>query len=143
MIKRYAAITTVLAGMFALFAPSADAAPKAPCDRVAPADRALCRQVAAQPAYGWTNVKGVPQNWVPAGRVLVANELGGLTKREVHSYLIGMREEYRDHVSAVKFDVRRIVKVCGNTDGAGVVSLVDGDGKPGGPKYTHARIVCA
>lgn len=154
MFKRYALITAAMAGFAALFMPlSADAAPvTAPtaatirtgdCYWVAPADRNLCRTVRAQHPYGWTDSKGNPQTWVPSGKALVREITHqGLTKGEMRDYLQAEARNYRDHVTQIKINSDAVLKRCGS-DGVGMVSFVDEDGKPGGRKYTWARIACA
>lgn len=143
MFKRYAAITAVLAGFAALFMPSADAAPAGDCHRVAAADRTLCRSVQAQHSYGWTDSKGNPQTWVPSGKVVVREITHqGLTKAEMRDYLKAADSNFRGHVTQIKINSDAVLKRCGS-DGTGAVTFVDEDGKPGGRKYTWARIVCA
>lgn len=146
MYKRItAAFAGTAAGLFLLFLPQASAAPKpaGDCGRVAPADRAVCRSVQAQHAYGWTDRKGNPLNWVVRGSVLVREITHqGYSKGEMGDALRAEARSYRDHVTSVKFDTDWMREACGNTDGAGVVSFVDEDGKPGGRKYVWARIIC-
>lgn len=114
------------------------------CDRVASADRSVCRSVLGQHAYGWTDRNGNPMNWVVSGKVLVREITHqGLSKPEMGDALRAEARSYRDHVTAVKFNTDWMRKVCGNTDGMGAVTFVDEDGKPGGRKYTWARIICA
>jgi hypothetical protein len=60
----------------------------------------------------------------------------------MHSYLTGERLNYREHVTTVTFNVDKIVKQCGHTDGYGGVQLIDEDGKPGGRKYTWSYVMC-
>ena len=148
MFKRYVAITTVLAGFAALFMPlSADAAPTAApaadCDRVAVADRNLCRTVRAQHAYGWTDSEGNPQTWVPSGKVVVREITHqGLTKAEMRDYLKAADSNFRDHVTHIKINSDAVLKRCGS-DGMAATTFVDEDGRPGGKKYIWTRIVCA
>lgn len=143
MIKRWLAITLAAVGVFALHAQPAGAVPPPGCGRVAAADRALCKTVQAQHAYGWTDPAGNPQTWVPKGRTLVREITDqGLTQVEMRDYLRAEARNYRHYVTDVSFNVDKIVKQCGHTDGYGAVQLIDEDGKPGGRKYTWRYIMC-
>lgn len=143
MIKRFAAITAAFGVLAAIFMPTAEAIPKGDCGRVAAADRALCRNVRAQHAYGWTDERGNPMSWTPNGRVVVREITHqGYTKAEMRDALKGAARDYRDHVTQIKIDSDMIMEQCGS-DGAGLVTFVDEDGKPGGRKYTWTHISCA
>ena len=151
MRKIIAAIGAALTAVALLHAAgNATATPANDCDRVAAADRKLCKQVQRQHSYGsyygdqhayWSN---------PNGRVLV-HELthDGMSKAAMHTALVGYAAEYRDYVTAVPANMDAMVRKCGNTDGQWVVSYKDEDGKPQqGPKdpntkLTYSRIVCA
>jgi hypothetical protein len=143
--RTFAGITGALLAGFLTLAPGATAAPRitGDCTRVATADRALCTTVRAQHAYGWTDNAGNPQNWMGNGRTLV-HEIThqGYSKGEMHDALTGAHRDYRTYVTHVTFNMDTIRARCG-TDGMGAVQFVDEDGKPGGPKYTWKRIVCA
>lgn len=137
--RTWLAISTIMAGMIALFTPSAEAAPSG-CNRVAPADRALCREVRAQHAYGWTDRQGTPQNWIPNGRILLKEITGqGLTPAEVHDALTGARRSYRAFVTDVSFDLDKIARICGHKNGSGSVKYVRGDD---GHYYTFRLVSC-
>jgi hypothetical protein len=137
--KRYAAITTVMAGLIALFAPTADAAPTG-CGKVAPADRAVCRGVLKQHAYGWTDEQGTPQTWRPNGRKVVAEITGDseLTQEEMGLYLRGEADAYREYVTHVTFNMDEITRRCGHLRGSGSVAYVTEHGK----SYTFRIVVC-
>lgn len=144
MFKRFTAITVAIAGAFALLgSPAQGATTPDDCNRVASADRAVCRTVKAQHAYGWTDSKGNPKNWVAKGSALVKEITHqGLTKREMGDYLRGEASNYRTWVTHVTVNMDDVMRKCGS-DGMGAVQFVDEDGKPGGAKYTWKRIVCA
>jgi hypothetical protein len=136
------AFAGITLGMVALWAPTAQATSHRAddCQRVATADRALCRTVQRQHGYGWTDAAGNPLNWEPNGKALVHDITHqGLTKSEMHSYLTGEHASYREHVTAVTFNVDKIRKECGHTLGNGVVQMIrDREGL----LYTWAHVVC-
>lgn len=143
MYKRYVAITSALVGFAALFMPSAEASPKGDCARVAAVDRAVCRGVQGQHAFGWTDERGNPENWTPSGRVVVREITHqGYSKAEMRDALRAAARDYRDYVTQIKIDADMIMELCGS-DGLGAVTFVDEDGKPGGRKYMWKHIVCA
>jgi hypothetical protein len=139
MYKRYAAITTIMGGLIALFTPTADAAPSGDCARVAAADRSLCRSVQAQHAYGWTDSQGNPLNWVVNGRLLVREITHqGLTQEEMGDYLRAEARNYRNYVTHVSFNMDAITRACGHRGGSGSVAYVTERGK----SYTFRIVVC-
>ena len=124
---------------------NATASPKADCDRVASADRKLCKAVRAQHAYGAFYDNDFDASWSnPNGRALV-HEIthDGLSKAQMHDALTAYAAEYRQYVTAVQVNMDVMVKRCGNTDGQWIIGYRDEDGKPGGTKLTYKRIVCA
>ena len=146
MFKRITALTATLVATFALTsAAGSGMTPTAAtvaddCHRVAKADRKLCATVKAQHAYGWTTAAGDPQTWVPNGRALVREITHqGLTKGEMHAYLTGEASSYREHVTAITFNLDKIVKQCGHHRGYGAVQTVTGND---GHEYTWKIIMC-
>lgn len=152
MIKRYVAITTVLAGFAALFMPSAGAAPTthhkyaADC-RVFPAGswQRLCRQVQLQHPYGATFDGQSAGAWSEPNGYAIVHEIThqGWTMPEMKGNLKGEADSYKTWVTGVTVNMNHIVEVCGNTDGQWAVQFIDEDGKPGGRKLTWKHIVCA
>jgi hypothetical protein len=142
--RTFTGITAALITAYLTFTPGATAAPRTPndCTRTAPADHTLCHTVQAQHAYGWTDRHGHPQNWNANGRALV-HEIThqGYTKAEMHDALTGAHRDYRTYVTHVTFNMDEIRKRCGS-DGMGAVQFIDGDGRPGGDKYTWKRVIC-
>ena len=107
------------------------------CKRVAAADRALCRTVYRQHAYGVVN--GTSEWSAPAGPAIVHDVTHqGLTKSEMHSYLTGEAAEYRRNVTAVQVNMDKLK----NSDCRWVIGFKDEDGKPGGRKLTQVRQSC-
>lgn len=113
MFKHFTAITVAIAGAFALFGSPAQGAGKPDdCNRVAKADRSLCRMVQGQFPYAYATEGGI--NYVVSGRKLVREITHqGLTETEMRSYLRGEAAAYRLHATgteAVVLDLRSLKK---------------------------------
>lgn len=143
MHKIIAAIGAALTAVALLYAAgNATATPANDCDRVAAADRKLCRIVRAQHAYAFPTETGITE--VASGKAIV-HEIthGGLSKTEMHAGLSAATAGYQLHVTAVPVSMDWLVKRCGNTDGRWIVGYRDADGKPGGVKITVVRADCS
>lgn len=136
--KIAAALVALGAGLALLLGANsgASAAPKlGDCRLVAKADIPLCQSVQRQGAYVYFT-EGGNQVDVPNGRTLVKHEVthAGLTKREMHSALVGYAQDYAKHVTygrSVAVDVGSLVKAHGR-DSQVDVGIRDLDGKPRG-----------
>lgn len=138
--KTVAMFGSIIAAFIVLFTPTAEGATShSDCDRVAGKDRAVCRQVLAQHAYGWTNAVGDPQNWMVKGRLLVRDITHqGYSKAEMGDALRAEHKNYRRYVTNVSFNLDALVKKCGHTYGAYGVQYIEQDGR----LYTWKQIIC-
>jgi len=141
----FAGITTGMLGLFAITAPAdAGAAPQTyrDCRLVAPTDRTLCNQVANQLPYYYAT-KGQNLVGIPAGSVLVTSEVthAGLTRREMHSALVGYAQDYALHAApgSLILDMASMRDAAG-TDAQYEAGFRDTDGKPGGKKTYRVRL---
>lgn len=119
--KRYTTITAALVYFWTALTPGAQSAPDKPrhdhrqdCRTVASNDRALCREVQRQRAYGWTygpNGEGLALN--PNGYTDVHDVTHqDYTRREIHDNLTGLRQQYREHVTRVTVNVDKLRPGC-------------------------------
>lgn len=143
MFKRFTAITVAIAGAFALFGSPAQGAGKPDdCNRVAKADRSLCRMVQGQFPYAYVTDGGL--NQIVSGRKLVREITHqGLTRGEMRSALRGEAAAYRKHATgtqAIVVDLGALRKHEG-TDAVYTVGFEDRDGKPGGAKDVRVTLV--
>lgn len=138
----FTGITTGFLTIAFALTPSAQATPDKPrhnhtadCNIVAKTDRPLCLKVQRQRAYGWTygpNGEGLATN--PSGVIDVHDATHqGLTRAEMHNYLLGYRDQYREHVTRVSVDVDTLEPGCVFT-----VGTVRRDGV----KVTQTRVFC-
>jgi hypothetical protein len=97
--------------------------------------------VQGQLPYAYATDSGL--NQVVSGRKLVREITHqGLTKREMHSYLVGEANAYLRHVvtaRSVVLDMDSLRKHHG-TDAEFVVGFEDADGKPGGAKSVRVEL---
>lgn len=137
--KIAAAFAGITLGMIALWAPSAEATGKPDdCRIVAAADRTLCARVKLQHPYGAAYGDG---GWgSPSGKVIV-HEIThqGLTKGEMHDYLMAEADDYRLWVTGVPVNMDEITRKCGDHNGRWVVDFV----KRSGTYMTRKLVVCS
>lgn len=114
------------------------------CNRVASADRTLCRKVQLQHSYGRTFDGHREGAWTePSGKTLVHQIThSGYTQRQMHDALVAEAKSYQLNVTAVPVSVDAIGQQCGTAGGQWVISLVDADGRPGGTQLTWKRVAC-
>lgn len=137
MTRITAAFTGITTGFLALMAVTATPTTAAPqlgdCKRVATADQALCLQVKGQFPYAYATEGGI--GYVVEGKLLVREITHqGLTKREMHSALVGEARAYHRYATgarSVVINLDSIVKHHGR-DAQYDVGIRDTDGKPGG-----------
>lgn len=135
----FAGITLAAAALWAPTAEATDTA-SADCRRVATADRTLCHRVELQHPYGASYGDG---GWTAPNGKAIVHEIThqGLTKTEMHDYLIAEAGNYRQWVTAVPVNMDEITRKCGKPAdhaGAWVVSFV----KLSGVWATRKHVVC-
>lgn len=145
MTRIAAAFTGITAGFIALMAVTATPTTAAPrlgdCKRVAVADQTLCLTVKGQFPYTYATESGI--GYIVDGKTLV-HEIThqSLTKREMHSALIGEAAAYRRYATgarAVVVNLDTLIEHHGR-DAQYDVGIRDLDGKPGGAWKPRVRL---